>query len=49
MLMRNEKLLETLSKHIGHDLVVVTYGDENTALECETCKEVVIDFEGVVR
>ena len=31
--------------HIGHDLEVVVYGDnENVAIECLTCMEVVVDY-----
>lgn len=31
--------------HRGHKIVVVTYGeeDENAAIECEDCSEVIID------
>lgn len=40
-----------LRQHVGHDVVVVTYGPTgdfnplNVALECETCCEVLIDFD----
>ena len=36
-----------LSQHVGHDIVCVTYGDpaENVAIECETCNEVLLDFD----
>jgi len=31
--------------HQGHQLEIVTYGSENAALECWTCKEVLFDFD----
>ena len=35
-----------LSAHIGHDLECVEYGDnENVAVECIDCNEVLIDFD----
>lgn len=36
-----------LTTHIGHKIVVVTYGrpTQNVAIECETCAEVLIDFD----
>ena len=34
-----------LKKHIGHKIVCVIYGNENVAVECETCDEVLIDFD----
>ena len=34
-----------LSRHIGHDVVVVTYADTNVAIECEECNEVLLDFD----
>jgi hypothetical protein len=34
-----------LSRHIGHDVVVVTYADTNVAIECEECSEVLLDFD----
>jgi hypothetical protein len=36
-----------LIPHVGHDIVCVTYGDNavNVALECETCEEILIDYE----
>lgn len=40
---------EELKYHIGHRVVVVGYGDENhpvnVAVECETCGQVIIDFD----
>ncbi|MCG3207218.1 MAG: hypothetical protein FOGNACKC_00818 [Anaerolineae bacterium] len=35
-----------LMAHVGHELVCVTYaGGANVAVECETCHEVVLDFD----
>ena len=38
---------EDLIHHVGHKIVCVTYGDPavNVAVECETCSEVLMDFE----
>ena len=38
---------EELSEHVGHKIVVVTYGDPpiNAAVECETCNCVLMDFD----
>jgi hypothetical protein len=37
---------EDLAAHRGHRIVVVTYGDQdNAAVECETCAEVLVDFD----
>jgi len=36
---------EELKKHIGHKLQCVIYGGLNVAIECETCNEVLIDFD----
>jgi len=40
---------EDLKAHVGHFIVCVAYGDpldpENVAVECETCSEVLIDFD----
>ena len=33
-----------LMQHVGHDIVVVHYGGVNVATECETCGEVLQDF-----
>jgi len=39
---------EELLSHVGHDVVVVIYGDEddpaNVAIECETCGVVIADM-----
>ena len=36
---------EDLRNHVGHDVVVVMYGDgDNVAIECETDGEVLLDF-----
>lgn len=41
---------DELREHIGHKVVVVCYGEknaepENVAIECETCDEVLIDYD----
>ena len=43
---------EELRQHLGHLIVAVSYGDpdgsdapENVAIECETCDEVLLDFD----
>jgi len=35
------KLLE----HFGHKIVIAKYGSQNVSLECETCNEVIKDYE----
>ena len=42
---------EDLKNHVGHKIVCVGYGNpiENVAVECETCGEVLQDFnEGLI-
>ena len=34
-----------LKQHIGHDIVCVGYGNCNVAIECETCCEVLLDYD----
>ena len=39
-----------LRRHIGHKIVCVCYGKDgqtpdNVAVECETCNEVLLDFD----
>ena len=41
---------EELQEHIGHKIVCVCYGKEreppiNVAVECETCNEVILDYD----
>ena len=40
---------EDIERHVGHDIVCVTYGKDsevfNVAIECETCNEVIIGFD----
>ena len=38
---------EELKIHVGHKVVVVTYGNPpvNVAIECEDCYEVLLDFD----
>lgn len=31
--------------HVGHLVEVVTYANENVAIECEDCGEVLLDFD----
>lgn len=43
----NRALWEKLTPHIGHEIVVVSYGVNgklaNVAVECERCNEVLVD------
>jgi hypothetical protein len=45
----NNSAYKDLKHHIGHDIVIVGYGDENEpeniAIECESCGEVIADFD----
>ena len=34
-----------LAEHQGHLIVVATYGDQNAAVECETCHVVLFDYD----
>lgn len=35
-----------LKEHVGHNIVCVQYGNgDNVAIECETCNEVLIDYD----
>lgn len=37
---------EELKRHVGHNIVCVSYGNgENVAVECETCNEVLLDYD----
>jgi hypothetical protein len=40
---------EDLKRHIGHDISCNSYGKgkhiENVSVECETCNEVLLDFD----
>jgi hypothetical protein len=40
---------DDLKRHVGHNVVVVTYGKgkdiRNVACECEDCNEVLIDYD----
>lgn len=39
-------IYDELRRHIGHKLACVSYGSTlNVALECETCSEVLMDFD----
>ena len=36
----------TLLPHVGHNIVCITYGNEdNVAIECEDCNEVLLDYD----
>lgn len=34
-----------LRSHVGHKISCVRYGEANVAVECETCNEVLLDFD----
>lgn len=35
-----------LKHHVGHDIQCVMYGyDQNVALECHDCSEILLDFD----
>lgn len=37
---------DKLVEHVGHKVVVVTYGgNQNVSIECETCNEVLYDVD----
>jgi len=41
---------EELKKHVGHKISIVEYVNDNfetynVAIECETCNEVILDFD----
>ena len=38
-----------LNAHFGHKIVIANYAEENVAVECEDCFEVLIDFDSEVR
>lgn len=33
------------AKHFGHEITLSKYGESNLSLECETCSEVLTDYE----
>jgi hypothetical protein len=43
--MKNKITYDKIKSHIGHDVEVVSYGDDmqNVAIECIECNEVIID------
>jgi hypothetical protein len=47
-LSENGNGFEDLMQHVGHKVVIVTYGREgnpiNVAIECEDCNTVLVDF-----
>lgn len=35
-----------LKEHIGHDVFVVAYGnDDNVSIECQTCNEILVSYD----
>jgi hypothetical protein len=34
-----------LVAHLGHQIEIANYADENVALECVDCSEVLIDYD----
>lgn len=46
------RLYEKLTRHSGHNVTIVSYGDwehpANFSLECEDCCEVILDTDGYV-
>lgn len=36
---------ERLTPHIGHAVEIVTYAQENIALECVDCSQVIVDYD----
>lgn len=43
--MNSELTADKLQQHFGHDVVIAKYGNQNIALECETCSEVLADSD----
>jgi hypothetical protein len=43
--MNSELTPEKLAAHLYHDVVIVSYGDVNIALECNDCGEVLADCD----
>ena len=43
--MNSELTLDELLQHFGHKIIIAKYGNENIALECETCNEVLADSD----
>lgn len=39
------KQSDRLLEHRGHPVEIVTYGEQNVALECSECDEVVLDYD----
>lgn len=35
---------QQLNAHLGHKIEVANYADENVALECVDCSEVLVDY-----
>lgn len=43
-----ELTLEEAKNHLGHDLTIVKYGEQNISVECETCSQVLQDWDSSV-
>ena len=45
--------MKDLLRHVGHKISCVSYGLGNTvlnvSLECDTCNEVLFDFDGAIK
>ena len=37
--------LKEARKHIGHEITIAKYGNQNISLECETCSLVLQDWD----
>ena len=38
-------MMNRLLEHVGHNVEIVTYADQNVALECNDCNEVIEDHD----
>ena len=47
MIEQHEWVIEParVHRHVGHDIEIVTYGEQNLAIECVTCSEVIADID----
>lgn len=41
----NCELKNRLSRHVGHHIEIVKYGNDNLSIECEDCCEVIVDTD----
>ena len=37
--------VEFLKEHVGHKIVCVMYGEQNIAIECESCNQVLMNYD----